>query len=120
MSIAILAAQFVVAYLAGTLLHEATHYGFAWLFGMNPKLRLTKSYLFWRIHVNHDGYEHFAISDLLIHLSPFYIGLLAAGWWVVQTPFYVELWMVVGWFSYTLLGLPNDLRFQVADDETTV
>lgn len=114
------------AVLGAHLLHELTHYVIALVLLRNPSFGIfgiresgIGRYI-GTLHVDHDAYPYVTLGDFAIHVGPTVIGALAALWWILVGAPAPEVWMVVGWFVYTLLGLPNDVRFRVVDDESTV
>lgn len=105
----------VLAYLAGSILHEATHYATAWAFHLRPTFGISKRR---RIYVDHDS--HSRPVDAVVHFAPVFVGFFVAFLWLVNWPLELSVPLLIGWVSYTLLGLPNDIRFQAVKSESTV
>lgn len=104
----------VLAYLAGSVLHEATHYVTAWAFHLRPAFGISARR---RIYVEHDSHDQ--LVDAVVHLAPVFVGLIIAIGWILNWPLELSVPLIIGWVSYTLLGLPNDIRFQAIEDEST-
>lgn len=101
MSLVITALASGIACVVGPLLHEATHYLVARLFGYEATYD--------PIHLEVAYAEPSDTGRLVINAAPVTVGILTAIAWLVAglpMPFY----LVVGWGAYTLLGSLEDYK----------
>lgn len=91
--------------------HEATHYGIALVLRRRPRFRWV-GFDEGAFAVDHDAGEELTVGDYAIHAGPTLIGVVVAFWYLLAVMSVPPLWAVLGWFTYTVVGAPNDLRFR--------
>lgn len=113
------------AVLIAHLLHEATHYLVSWAVGGEPMMAINGIRdSGWLQYVGTLEVHHYQrLSGDAMHaiaVAPFGVGLMVSLLWLKYGAGVagMELWMVVGWLVYSIIGLPNDMRFEAADAES--
>lgn len=95
-----------------SLLHELTHLGAARWFGRRSKFDVRD----WAVHWE-PADDSPNVEDMTIRAAPLVVGCVLAG--VALALMTVPLWLIPGWFVYTLLGaLTNDFKTQYVDPDT--